>query len=55
MALGGGDAGGGATPFAAVGLPDGFSRAAAETYERMAAADPTDRANPWGLRGPAER
>jgi 3-hydroxyisobutyrate dehydrogenase-like beta-hydroxyacid dehydrogenase len=38
--------------FAAVGLPDGFSRAAAQTYERMAAADPTDRANPWGLRGP---
>jgi 3-hydroxyisobutyrate dehydrogenase-like beta-hydroxyacid dehydrogenase len=43
-----------AEAFAAVGLPDGFSRAAAETYERMAAADPTDRANPWGLRGPAE-
>jgi 3-hydroxyisobutyrate dehydrogenase-like beta-hydroxyacid dehydrogenase len=41
--------------FAAVGLPDGFSRAAALTYERMAAGDPTDRANPWGLRGPAER
>jgi 3-hydroxyisobutyrate dehydrogenase-like beta-hydroxyacid dehydrogenase len=41
--------------FAAVGLPDGFSRAAAQTYERMAAADPTDRANPWGLRGPAEK
>ena len=44
-----------ADAFAAVGLPDGFSRAAAQTYERMAAADPTDRANPWGLRGPAER
>jgi 3-hydroxyisobutyrate dehydrogenase-like beta-hydroxyacid dehydrogenase len=44
-----------AETFDAVGLPDGFSRAAAETYERMAAADPTDRANPWGLRGPAER
>ena len=44
-----------AETFAAVGLPDGFSRAAAETNERMAAADPTDRANPWGLRGPAER
>ena len=44
-----------AETFAAVGLPDGFSRAAAETYERMAATDPTDRANPWGLRGPAER
>jgi 3-hydroxyisobutyrate dehydrogenase-like beta-hydroxyacid dehydrogenase len=41
-----------ADAFAAVGLPDGFSRAAAATYERMAAADPTDRANPWGLRGP---
>jgi Domain of unknown function (DUF1932) len=40
--------------FAAVGLPDGFSRAAAQTYERMAAVDPTDRANPWGLRGPGE-
>ena len=39
--------------FAAVGLPDGFSRAAAQTYERVAADDPTDRANPWGLRGPA--
>jgi 3-hydroxyisobutyrate dehydrogenase-like beta-hydroxyacid dehydrogenase len=38
--------------FAAVGLPEGFSRAAAETYDRMAATDPTDRANPWGLRGP---
>ncbi|HEY0813374.1 MAG TPA: DUF1932 domain-containing protein [Pseudonocardia sp.] len=38
--------------FAAVGLPDGFSLAAAQTYERMAAADPTDVANPWGLRGP---
>jgi 3-hydroxyisobutyrate dehydrogenase-like beta-hydroxyacid dehydrogenase len=44
-----------AETFTAVGLPDGFSRAAAETYERMAAADPTDRANPWGLRGPADR
>jgi 3-hydroxyisobutyrate dehydrogenase-like beta-hydroxyacid dehydrogenase len=38
--------------FAAVGLPDGFSRAAAQMYDRVAAADPTDRANPWGLRGP---
>ena len=38
--------------FAAVGLPDGFSRAAAQMYDRMADADPTDRANPWGLRGP---
>ncbi len=37
--------------FAAAGLPDGFSLAAAQTYERMAAADPTDLANPWGLRG----
>lgn len=41
-----------AETFAAVGLPDGFSRAAAQTYDRMASADPTDRANPWGLRGP---
>jgi hypothetical protein len=38
---------------AAVGVPDGFSRAAAEMYRRMAAADPTDRANMWGLRGSA--
>ena len=38
--------------FAAVGLPDGFSLAAAQTYDRLAAADPTDLANPWGLRGP---
>ncbi len=41
-----------ADAFAAVGLPDGFSRAAAQTYEQMAERDPTDRANPWGLRGP---
>jgi 3-hydroxyisobutyrate dehydrogenase-like beta-hydroxyacid dehydrogenase len=34
-----------------VGVPDGFSRAAAEMYRRMAAADPVDRANLWGLRG----
>jgi 3-hydroxyisobutyrate dehydrogenase-like beta-hydroxyacid dehydrogenase len=40
--------------FAAVGLPDGFSRAAAQAYELMAATDPTDRANPWGLRGPGD-
>ncbi len=43
-----------ADAFAAAGLPDGFSRAAAQLYQRMAAADPTDRANPWGLRGPGE-
>lgn len=36
---------------AAVGVPDGFSRAAAEIYRTMAAQDPTDRANLWGLRG----
>jgi 3-hydroxyisobutyrate dehydrogenase-like beta-hydroxyacid dehydrogenase len=36
---------------AGVGVPDGFSRAAAEMYRRMAAADPVDRANLWGLRG----
>ena len=34
-----------------VGVPDGFSRAAAEMYRRMAAADTVDRANLWGLRG----
>ena len=37
--------------FAGVGLPDGFSRAAAEMYRRLTAADPIDRANIWGLRG----
>ena len=36
---------------AAVGVPDGFSRAAAEIYRRLAEEDPTDRANIWGLRG----
>ncbi len=41
-----------ADAFAALGLPDGYSRAAAATYRRMAAADPTDLANPWNLRGP---
>jgi hypothetical protein len=35
----------------AVGVPDGFSRAAAEMYRRLAEQDPVDRANPWGLRG----
>ncbi|MFH5207577.1 DUF1932 domain-containing protein [Antrihabitans sp. NCIMB 15449] len=39
--------------FAAVGLPDGFSRAAAQMYQRMADADPVDLANSWGLRGGA--
>jgi 3-hydroxyisobutyrate dehydrogenase-like beta-hydroxyacid dehydrogenase len=38
---------------AAVGVPDGFSRAAAEMYRRIAELDPTDRANAWGLRGSA--
>ncbi len=38
---------------AGVGVPDGFSRAAAEMYRRMASADPVDRANLWGLRGGA--
>jgi 3-hydroxyisobutyrate dehydrogenase-like beta-hydroxyacid dehydrogenase len=38
---------------AGVGVPDGFSRAAAEMYRRMADADPVDRANIWGLRGGA--
>lgn len=37
--------------FAALGLPDGASRAAAATYRALAAADPTDLANPWNLRG----
>lgn len=36
---------------AALGLPDGFSRAAAQMYRMLAEADPTDRANSWGLRG----
>ncbi len=36
---------------AAVGVPDGFSRAAAQIYRQLAAQDPTDRANSWGLRG----
>lgn len=39
--------------FAAVGLPDGFSRAAAQMYQRIADGDPVDRANIWGLRGGA--
>lgn len=38
--------------FAALGMPDGFSRAAAATYRALADADPTDLANPWNLRGP---
>jgi 3-hydroxyisobutyrate dehydrogenase-like beta-hydroxyacid dehydrogenase len=36
---------------AAVGVPDGFSLAAAEIYREIADKDPTDRANEWGLRG----
>lgn len=36
---------------AAVGVPDGFSRAAAEVYRTVAGTDPTDRANAWNLRG----
>lgn len=36
---------------AAVGVPDGFSRAAAEVYRTVAETDPTDRANAWNLRG----
>ena len=36
---------------AAAGVPDGFSRAAAQIYRLMAAEDGTDRANLWGLRG----
>jgi 3-hydroxyisobutyrate dehydrogenase-like beta-hydroxyacid dehydrogenase len=37
----------------AIGVPDGFSRAAAEMYRRLAAQHPTDRTNEWGLRGTA--
>jgi hypothetical protein len=45
-----------AEAMAAVGVPDGFSRAAAEMYRRTAQDDPTDPANVWGLRGgPAGR
>jgi hypothetical protein len=40
-----------ADALAAVGVPDGFSRAAAEVYRELAAADETDRANVWNLRG----
>ena len=42
-----------AAALAAVGVPDGFSRAAAEMYRRLAAQHPVDRANEWGLRGTA--
>ena len=42
-----------AAALAAVGLPDGFSRAAAEMYRRLSAQRPVDRANEWGLRGTA--
>jgi 3-hydroxyisobutyrate dehydrogenase-like beta-hydroxyacid dehydrogenase len=35
----------------AVGVPGGFSRAAAEVYREIADKDTTDRANEWGLRG----
>jgi 3-hydroxyisobutyrate dehydrogenase-like beta-hydroxyacid dehydrogenase len=37
----------------AVDVPDGFSRAAAEMYRRLAAAHPVHRDNEWGLRGTA--
>ena len=37
----------------AVGVPDGFSRAAAQMYRRLAAQRPVDRTNEWGLRGTA--
>jgi 3-hydroxyisobutyrate dehydrogenase-like beta-hydroxyacid dehydrogenase len=39
-----------AEALAAVGVPDGFSRAAAAVYRQIAEEDPTDRDNPWGLR-----
>jgi 3-hydroxyisobutyrate dehydrogenase-like beta-hydroxyacid dehydrogenase len=38
---------------AAVGVPDGFSLAAAQVFRELAAKDGTDRANEWGLRGTA--
>jgi hypothetical protein len=37
----------------AVGVPDGFSAAAAEMYRRLAGEHPVDRSNQWGLRGTA--
>ncbi|MEJ3657892.1 DUF1932 domain-containing protein [Actinomycetes bacterium KLBMP 9759] len=40
-----------ADAFDGIGMPDGFSRAAAQMYRKLAAADPTDRTNVWGLRG----
>jgi hypothetical protein len=40
-----------ADALAAVGVPDGFSRAAAAVYQQLADRDDTDRANVWGLRG----
>jgi Domain of unknown function (DUF1932) len=42
-----------AAALAALGLPDGFSRAAAEMYRRLAAQHPVDRSNEWNLRGTA--
>jgi 3-hydroxyisobutyrate dehydrogenase-like beta-hydroxyacid dehydrogenase len=42
-----------AAALAAIGVPDGFSRAAAEMYRRLSAAHPVDRANEWNLRGTA--
>ena len=55
LAMGGGDAGGGRRRSPRWACPTASPGRRRETYERMAAADPTDRANPWGLRGPAER
>jgi Domain of unknown function (DUF1932) len=37
----------------AIGVPDGFSRAAAEMYRRLAGEHPVDHSNEWGLRGTA--
>jgi len=37
----------------AIGVPDGHSRAAAEMYRRLAAGQPADHSNEWGLRGTA--
>lgn len=40
-----------AATFAAAGLPDGFSAAAAQVYRRIAAAGPDERRDVWGIPG----
>jgi hypothetical protein len=42
-----------ADALSAVDVPDGFSRAAAELYRRLADSHPVDRTNEWNLRGTA--